>query len=154
MASVFLSQIGRVQTWTPACNEFIWKFSDRRHKDCLTIARDVLFGHQLLGTTWTPLPKTREYIKQMIVIMECDTPISKERWLGHPSIPPRMFGPRQYLVTPPIQWTKPTKPKVTLKPLSPTSALKLVPKETQSDLEDCRRVKLTGRGAARGSAKA
>ena len=35
-----------------------------------------------------------------------------------------------------------------------TLASKVVPKETQSDLKDCRRVKLTGRGDARGSAKA
>ena len=55
----------------------------------------------------------------MIVIMAYDTPILKE--LGHPSIPPRMFGLRQYLVTPPIQLTKLTKPKVTLKPLPSTS---------------------------------
>ena len=37
-----------------------------------------------------------------------------------------------------------------MKPLPPTSALKLVPK----DLKDNRRVKLTGAGDARGSAKA
>ena len=85
--------------------------------------------------------------------MECDTPISRKRWLGHPSISLKMFKLRQYLVTPPIQWTKPTKPKVTLKPLPPTLALKLVSKETQSDLEDHRRVKLTGGGDAKGSTK-
>ena len=41
-----------------------------------------------------------------------------------------------------------------MKPLPPTSASKLVPKETQSNLEDHRRVELTGGGEARGSAKA
>ena len=151
---VFQSQIGRVQTQVPAFDEFIWAFWDRRHKDCLTTAQDMFFGHQLPDTTGTSPLKTREYIKQMIVIMECDTPILKERWLGHPSIPPRMFRPRQYLVTPPMQWTKLTKPKVTLKPLPPTLALKLVPKKTQSNLEYCRRVKLTGGSDARGSGKA
>ena len=100
-------------------------------KNCLATAQDVLFGHQLLGATGTPPPKTREYIKKMIAIMECDTPISKDRWLGHPCIPPRMSGPRQYLVTPPIQRTK---PKVTLKPH--------------------RRVKLIGGSDAKGSVKA
>ena len=114
----------------------------------------MLFGCQLPGTTGTPPLKMREYIKQMIAIMECDTPILKERWLGHPSIPLRMFEPRQYLVTAPIQQTKLTKPKVTSKPLPPTSALKLVPKETQSDFEDHRRVKLTGGGHAKSSGKA
>ena len=72
--------------------------------------------------------------------MKCDTPTLKDRWIGHPSIPQRMFGPRQYLVIPPIQRTK---PRVTSKPL-------LVPK----DLEDHRRVKLTGRGDAKSLVKA
>ena len=40
----------------------------------------------------TPPPKTRELIKRIITLMECDTPESKERWIGHPSIPLRMFG--------------------------------------------------------------
>ena len=83
--------------------------------------------------------------------MECDTPISKDRWIGHPSIPPRMFGLKQYLVTPPIQRTK---PRVTPKPLPPsTSVSKLVPKETRSDLEDCRRVELIGICDAKGLVK-
>ena len=43
---------------------------------------------------------------------------------------------------------------MTSKPLPPTSASKLVPKETESNLEDHRRVKPTGGGDARGSAKA
>ena len=87
--------------------------------------------------------------------MEHDTPISKDRWLRYSSIPSRMFSLRQYLVTSPVQRTKLTKPKMTLKPLPPsTSASKLVPKGTTSDLEDHRRVKVTARGDARGSVKA
>ena len=57
--------------------------------DCLTIARDELFGHLLPDATGTPPPKTREYIKKMIAIIECDTPTSKDRWIGHLSISPR-----------------------------------------------------------------
>ena len=88
----------------------------------------------------------------MIAIMECDTPMSKDRWLGHPSILLRMFGPKQYLVTPLIQKTK---PRVTSKPLPAAgSTSKLVPKETQSNFKDCRRVKLTSRGDAKGLVKA
>ena len=64
----------------------MWAFWDKRYTDCLTFAGDVLFGHQLLGTTWTPPSKMREYIKQMIAIIEKDTPISKERWTSlHPT---------------------------------------------------------------------
>ena len=125
---MFQSRIGRLQTCTPAFDDFMWTFCNRRHRDCLATAQDVLFGHLLPGATGIPPPKTREYIKKMIAIMEHDTPTSKDRWIGHPSIPPRMFGPRQYLVTPPIQKTK---PRVTSKPLPPSSSVsKLVPKET------------------------
>ena len=41
--------IGRIQTQTPAFDEFIWAFWDRRHKDCLAATKDVLFACQLLG---------------------------------------------------------------------------------------------------------
>ena len=58
------------------------------------------------------------------------------------------------MVTPPIQWTKPTKPKVTSKPLPPTAPSKLVQKDAQSELEDLQRVKLTGGGDAKGPVKA
>ena len=70
MTPVFQDHIGRVQTQTPAFNEFKWAFWDNRHKDCLAITHDELLGHQLPGTTGTPPLKTREYIKQMIGIME------------------------------------------------------------------------------------
>ena len=94
----------------------------------------ILYGCSRTGdikTAWPPLEmcclvtccqvllgllhgRCRDYIKRMITIMECDTPTSKDRWIGHPSIPPRMFGLKQYLVTPPVQKTK---PRVTSKPL-------------------------------------
>ena len=84
-----------------------------------------------------PLPRTRDRIKRMIVILECGTPASKDRWPGHPSIPPMVFGPSQYLVMPPVQLTKPKstskltpKPELTLKPLPTDAASKLVPPET------------------------
>ena len=86
-----------------------------------------------------PLPRTRECIKWMIIILEFGTPVLKDRWPGHPSIPPRVFGPSQYLVTPPVQLTKPkstSKLKLTLKPLPANLTLKLVPPETQSDAEE------------------
>ena len=77
-------------------------------------------------------------------------PESKEWWIGHPSILPRVLGPRQYLMTLPIQMTK---PKLTSKPLPTLSSiLKLVPKETQSNAKDCKRIELMGGGDARGLA--
>ena len=87
----------------------------------------------------------------MIIILEHGTHESKERWIGHPSILLRAFGPKQYLMTPPIQMTK---PKVTSKPLPAMSSIsKLVLKETQSDAEDYQRIKLMGGGDARGLAE-
>ena len=45
---------------------------------------------------------------------------SNERWVGHPSIPPRVFGPSEYLDEPPKQLTK-LQPAVT--PRFDTSSL-------------------------------
>ena len=49
-----------------------------------------------------------------IQMLEAHTVCSNERWIGHPSIPKRVFGPVEYLIDPPIQ---PTKPKTTVRPL-------------------------------------
>ena len=111
-----------------------------------------LFGHLLPGATGTPPLKTRDHIKRMITIMERDTPMSKDRWIGHPSIPLRMFSLKQYLVTPPVQRTK---PRMTSRPLlASTLTSKLVLKESQSDFKDHRKVKLTCGGDAKGLVKA
>ena len=77
----------------------------------------------------------------MIAILEHGTLASKDRWPGHPSIPPRVFGSSQYLMTPSTQLTKPKpklKPMVTSKPLPTDAPSKLVPPETQSDAEELR----------------
>ena len=79
----------------------------------------------------------------MIPILERGTPMSKERSIGHPSIPPRVFGPSQYLVMSPIQMTK---PKLTSKPLPANSIPKLVPPETQSDAEEHQCIELRAGG--------
>ena len=57
-------------------------------------------------------------IVRMIAILHSDTYPDKARWLGHPCIPRRVFGPREYLVDPPLQTSK---PQVTLRPLSAAS---------------------------------
>ena len=125
---VYRSRIGQIQTQTPAFDEFIWAFRDGRHKDCLSTAWNVLFQRMLPGAMGVPPPKSCECIKRMIPILEWGTPTSKERWIRHPSIPPRVFGPSQYLVMPPVQMTK---PKLTSKPLPAwNSTLKLDPPKT------------------------
>ena len=55
---------------------------------------------------------------RMITILHSDTYPDKERWWGHPCIPRRVFGPREYLVNPPLQ---PSKPQMTLRLLSTAS---------------------------------
>ena len=124
---VYRDRIGKIRSQTSAFDELIWVFRDRRHKDCLSVAQDVLFQKMLPGAMGTPPPKTQEYIK-MIASLEHGTPELKERWIGHPSILLWVFGPSQYLMTPAIQMTK---PKLTLKPLPALSSIsKLVLKET------------------------
>ena len=101
-----------------------------------------MFQRLLPGATGVPLPKMKDCIKKMIAILEHGILASKDRWPGHPSITPRVFGPSQYLMTPPTQLTKPKpKPKlmVTSKPLPADAPSKLVPPETQSDAEEQQR---------------
>ena len=99
-----------------------------------------------------PPPRTGECIKRMIIILECGTPASKDRWPGHPSILPMVFGPSQYLMMPPVQLTKLksiSKLKLTSKPLPANSTSKLVPPETQSDAEEHQCIQLTAGGDTR-----
>ena len=81
----------------------------------------------------------------MIDILEHGMLALKDRWPGHPSIPPRVFGPSQYLMTPLTQLRKPKpkpKPMVTSKPLPADAPLKLVPPETRGDAEEWHTCKL------------
>ena len=101
-----------------------------------------------------PLSRTRGHIKRMIVILERGTPASKDRWPGYPSIPPRVFGPSQYLMTLPVQLTKlkstsklTLKLRLTSKPLPVKVTSKLVP--TQTDAEECRCTQLVVGGDIR-----
>ena len=129
---VFRDRLGWIQTQTTAFDEFILAFRDKKHKDCLSVAWVVLFWRMLPGAMGVPPPRTRECTKRMIIILECGTPASKDRWPGHPSILPRVFGPSQYLMMPPVQLTKlksTLKLKLTSKPLPANSTSKLVPPE-------------------------
>ena len=85
----------------------------------------------------------------MIAILEHGMPASKDRWPGHPSIPPRVFGPSQYLMMPPAQLTKlkqKLKLMVTSKPLPADTASKLTPPEIRSDAKEwwCRQMIAVG----------
>ena len=112
----------------------------------------MLFQSMLPGTMGVPPPRTRDRIKRMIVVLEHGTQALKDRWPGHPSIPPRVFGPSQYLMMPPVQLTKlksTSKPKLTSKPLPANLTSKLVPPETLSDAEECRHAQLAAGGDTR-----
>ena len=131
--AVFHGRLGWIQSVTTAFNEFIWAFRDRRHKDCLSVVQDVLFQRLLPGATGVPLPKMRDCTKRMIAILEHEMLALKDRWPGHPSILPRVFGPSQYLMTPLTQLTK---LKLKLNPMVTSKPVKLVPPETQSDAKE------------------
>ena len=51
--------------------------------------------------------RAREAVKVAIETLEAHTVHSSERWIGHPSIPPRVFGPTKYLDELSRQLTKP-----------------------------------------------
>ena len=127
---VFWSRLQWIQSQATAFYEFIWAFRDRRYKDCLSVAQDVLFQRLFPGATGVPPPKTRDHIKRMIAILEHGMLASKDSWPGHPSIPLRVFGPSKYLMMPPTQLTKlkpKSKPMVISKPLPADATLKLTP---------------------------
>ena len=103
------------------------------------MAQDVLFQRLLSDALGVPQPKMRDHIKRMIAFLEHGILALKDRWPGHQSIQPIVFGPSQYLMMPPTQPTrlKPkSKPIVTLKPLPAGATSKLTPPETQSDAEE------------------
>ena len=130
---VLWGRLGWIQSQATAFCEFIWAFRDRRYKDCLSVAQDVLFQRLLPGAMGVLPPKMRDHIKRMIAILERGMLASKDRWPGHPSIPPRVFGPCQYLMMPPTQLTKPkskSKPMVTFMPLPTDASMKLMPPES------------------------
>ena len=68
----------------------------------------------------------------MIKILNEDTCPDIHHWEGHPCIPKRVFGPKEYLIDPPLQLSK---PGVTLKPLpAASSRMVLMNHQPQSEL--------------------
>ena len=110
----------------------MWAFNDKRYDEVLSIANGVLFHHLPPGDRGRPEPLIQDKIVWMITILHSDTNPDKEKWLGHPCIPRRVFGPREYLVDPPLQ---PSKPQVTSRPLSTASGGSvLVQDQPQSEI--------------------
>ena len=127
-----LKKYGGLRCRTSCFDDFIWAFNDKRYDEVLSIANGVLFCHLPPGDRGGPEPPIQDKIMRMITILHSDTYPDKERWLGHPCIPRRVFGPRKYLVNPPFQ---PSKPQVTLGPLSAVSGDSvLVQDQTQSEI--------------------
>ena len=112
-----LKKYGGLQHRNSCFDDFIWAFNDKRY-EVLSIANGVLFHHLPPGDRRRPEPPIQAQIVRMITILHSDTYPDKAGWLGHPCIPRRVFGPKEYLVNPPLQLSK---PQVTLRPLSAAS---------------------------------
>ena len=98
---------------------FIWVFLDRNYKETPCVANNVLYRCTLPGEQGRPEDEhIRRKIKLMIKILNEDTCPDIDHWEGHPCIPKRVLGPKQYLIDPPLQLSK---PKVTSRPLPAAS---------------------------------
>ena len=113
-----LKKYGGLPCRTSCFDDFIQAFNNKRYDEALSIAYGVLFCHLPPGDRGRPEPLIQAKIVRMITILHSDTYPDRERWLGHPCIPRKVFGSREYLVNPPLQ---PSKPQVTLRPLSAAS---------------------------------
>ena len=79
------------------------QFLMRQDRSHVAAPASGMSGYQgILGQSPVLPLKTQECIRRMIPILEHGTPMSKERWIGHPSIPSRTFKPSQYLMTLPV----------------------------------------------------
>ena len=68
----------------------------------------------------------------MIKILNEDTCLDLHHWEGHPCIPKRVFGPKEYLINPPLQLSK---PRVTSRLLpAASSRMVLMSHRPQSEL--------------------
>ena len=98
---------------------FIWAFLDRDYKETVCVANNMLYRHTLPGEQGRPEDEhIRKKIQLMIKILNEDTCPDIHHWEGHPCIPKRVFGPKEYLISPPLQLSK---PRVTLRPLPAAS---------------------------------
>ena len=81
----------------------------------MCVANNMLYHCVLLGELGRPEDEhIRRKIQLMIRILNEDTCPDIHHWEGHPCIPKRVFGPKEYLIDPPLQLSK---PRVTSRPL-------------------------------------
>ena len=110
---------GSLQSEESSFDEFIWAFLDWNYKETVCVANNVLYHHTLPGERGRPEDDCiRRGIELMIKILNEDTCPDIDRWEGHPCIPKRVFRPKQYLIDPLLQLSK---PKITLRPLPAAS---------------------------------
>ena len=106
---------GSLRNEESSFDNFIWAFLDRNYKETVCAANSVLYHHTLPEEQGRPEDEhIRRKIELMIKILNKDTCPDIHRWEGHPCIPKRVFGPKKYLIDPPLQLSK---PRVTLRPL-------------------------------------
>ena len=114
-----LKVYGSLQSKESSFNDFIWAFLDRDYKETVCVANNVLYHCTLLGEQGRPEDEhIRKKIQLMIKILNEDTCPDIHHWERHPCIPKRVFGPKEYLINPPLQISK---PRVTLRPLPAAS---------------------------------
>ena len=113
-----LKVYGCLQSKESSFDDFIWAFLDRE-KETVCVANNVLYHRALLGERGRPEDEhIRKKIQLMIKILNEDTCPGIHHWEGHPCIPKRVFGPKEYLIHPPLQLSK---PRVTSRPLPAAS---------------------------------
>ena len=114
-----LKVYGSLQSKESSFDDFIWAFLDWDYKETVCVANNVLYRCALLGEQGRPEDEhIRRKIQLMIKILNKDTCPDIHHWEGHPCIPKRVFGPKEYLIDPPLQ---PSKPRVTSRPLPDAS---------------------------------
>ena len=114
-----LKVYGSLQSKESSFDDFIWAFLDRDYKETMCVANNVLYHHAMLGDRGRPEDEhIRKKIQLMIKILNKDTCPDIHCWEGHPCIPKRVFGPKEDLVNPPWQLSK---PRVTSRPLPAAS---------------------------------
>ena len=81
---------------------------DGDHEKVKVVVNSVLFQRILPGVRGSPQGLwVQKAVKLVIQTLEAHMVHSNESWIGHPSIPLRVFGPAKYLYEPPKQLTKP-----------------------------------------------
>ena len=114
-----LKVYGGLRNEESSFDNFIWAFLDRNYKETVCVANNVLYHCTLPGEQGRPEDEhIRRKIELIIKILNEDTCPDIDRWEGHPCIPKTVFRPKQYLINPLLQLSK---PKVSSRPLPAAS---------------------------------